>query len=58
MDSALLEDSLSTCSYAPDCFLPVDSAVPLDRATSLLDLFGTTRHALLDPGRRCPSRSA
>jgi threonine 3-dehydrogenase len=27
------------------CFLPVDPAIPLDAATALLDLFGTTAHA-------------
>jgi threonine 3-dehydrogenase len=29
-----------------ECFLPLDADVPLDHATSLLDLFGTTLHAL------------
>jgi threonine 3-dehydrogenase len=28
-----------------DCFLPIDDAIPLDLATGLLDLFGTTSHA-------------
>jgi threonine 3-dehydrogenase len=27
------------------CFLPVDKEIPLDRATALLDLFGTSSHA-------------
>jgi threonine dehydrogenase-like Zn-dependent dehydrogenase len=34
-----------------DCFLPVDEAIPLDAATSLLDLFGTTTHAFIRAGR-------
>ncbi len=34
-----------------DCFLPVDEAIPLDAATSLLDLFGTTTHAFVRAGR-------
>jgi threonine 3-dehydrogenase len=29
-----------------ECFLPVADEVPLDQATALLDLFGTTAHAL------------
>jgi threonine 3-dehydrogenase len=33
-----------------DCFLPIEPSLPFDRATSLLDLFGTTRHALLRSG--------
>jgi threonine dehydrogenase-like Zn-dependent dehydrogenase len=41
-----------------DCFLPVDPALPLDRATSLLDLFGTTRHALLRSGPKTPESLA
>lgn len=37
-----------------DCFLPVAPSLPLDRATTLLDLFGTTRHALLRSGKAAP----
>jgi threonine 3-dehydrogenase len=32
-------------AVAADCFLPVAPEIPLDAATSLLDLFGTTSHA-------------
>jgi threonine 3-dehydrogenase len=34
------------------CFLPVADDVPLDVATALLDLLGTTSHALRSAGRR------
>jgi threonine 3-dehydrogenase len=34
-----------------DCFIPVDDAVALDAATSLLDLFGTTTHAFMRADR-------
>jgi len=33
------------------CFLPVPDIVPLDHATALLDLFGTTLHAFRRSGR-------
>jgi propanol-preferring alcohol dehydrogenase len=41
-----------------DCFLPVEPSLPLDQATSLLDLFGTTRHALLRSGPKAPESLA
>jgi propanol-preferring alcohol dehydrogenase len=41
-----------------DCFLPVEPSLPFDRATSLLDLFGTTRHALLRSGPKVPESLA
>jgi propanol-preferring alcohol dehydrogenase len=37
-----------------DCFLPVASSFSPSRATTLLDLFGTTRHALLRYGTDVP----
>jgi threonine 3-dehydrogenase len=37
-----------------DCFLEVDPSLLPDRATSVLDLFGTTRHALLRSGPKMP----
>jgi threonine 3-dehydrogenase len=37
-----------------DCFLPVEPSLSPDHATALLDLFGTTRHALLRAGAGAP----
>jgi threonine 3-dehydrogenase len=37
-----------------NCFLPVSASMPPDRATAVLDLFGTTRHALLRAGAGMP----
>jgi threonine 3-dehydrogenase len=41
-----------------DCFLPVDPTLSFAHATTLLDLFGTTRHALLRSGRIPPASLA
>jgi threonine dehydrogenase-like Zn-dependent dehydrogenase len=45
-------------SVRTDCFLPVPVSLSMDRATTLLDLFGTTRHALLRSGTKAPSSLA
>jgi threonine dehydrogenase-like Zn-dependent dehydrogenase len=37
-----------------DCFLPVDPSLSFPHSTTLLDLFGTTRHALLRSGPTIP----
>jgi threonine 3-dehydrogenase len=41
-----------------DCFLTVDPSLSFAESTTLLDLFGTTRHALLRSGSTAPSSVA
>jgi threonine 3-dehydrogenase len=41
-------------SVRGDCFLPTEPSIAPARATTLLDLFGTTRHALLRSGSQLP----
>ncbi|MBA3430376.1 MAG: alcohol dehydrogenase catalytic domain-containing protein [Actinobacteria bacterium] len=40
------------------CFLPIDDAIPLDAATALLDLYGSSRHAFARSGLPSPETVA